>query len=404
VIFAGSSPGTLYALNRANGAILWQTTPQPGIIAGNVYSGMIRIRDTIIFTPLTDEVDIPLEDPSYPCCTTGGVVAAIDRDTGDIVWQNNLLPPAQPLSPPNNQATYAGTTYTFANGPSGSHVWGVTVAYSEDLDLLYFGTGQNYSPPLTNNSDSLIALRADTGEVAWITQTSDDDIWNEGMSWDPLNPRDKDVGDGPQIYMLGGRQVVAFGTKRGIFFVLDAASGMILNGGGAGFNALPPLPSQNPIGGFNVNTATALIDGTYINYGAVQDSTTHFAVNSAPCSTFSCPVIDHTRIVAINAQGNREICSFLINDTGLAGGSVETGPVLSTLVVGDELVFSLGASGTLYCMDTRTCHNIPTGVLLGACYIPGLMSSAKGRIYAASGVIIAPGAPTGLYSVGIKGL
>src|SRR6202051_3828173 len=44
--------------------------------------------------------------------------------------------------------------------------------------LLYVPTGDNFSPPATNMSDSVVALELATGRVAWSKQTLPGDVWN----------------------------------------------------------------------------------------------------------------------------------------------------------------------------------------------------------------------------------
>ena len=61
--------------------------------------------------------------------------------------------------------------------PSGAPVWGAPTL-DEKRDLVFFGTGQNYSHPTTDTSDAVFALDATTGERRWVRQFTAGDAYN----------------------------------------------------------------------------------------------------------------------------------------------------------------------------------------------------------------------------------
>src|SRR5262245_19726967 len=146
----------------------------------------------------------------------GGVVRAYSARTGRLLWAWDPLPPgaAAPVASGERGARYArGTT----------NAWSILSA-DPALNLVYVPTG-NTSPDyygghrkgLDHYSSSIVALDADSGEVAWHFQTVHHDIW------------DYDVAAQPVLFDFPGPAgpvpAVAAATKTGHVFVLDRRSG-----------------------------------------------------------------------------------------------------------------------------------------------------------------------------------
>ena len=62
-------------------------------------------------------------------------------------------------------------------GPSGAPVWN-TPTIDVERNILYVGTGNNYSPPATALSDSVLAIDMSSGKISWHRQQTENDIWN----------------------------------------------------------------------------------------------------------------------------------------------------------------------------------------------------------------------------------
>src|SRR5262249_43921013 len=129
-------------------------------------------------------------------------------------------------------------------------------AYDRASNTIFVGTGQNYgSPfkdtgeaPVTGTSDALIALDAATGAIRWVNQETPNDTWN--ITLGAPDDKDLDFGGSPQLYRLNGRLVVAAGQKKGVFHVVDAATGAEV---GAPQQFLP----GGGLGGFHTDSAVA---------------------------------------------------------------------------------------------------------------------------------------------------
>jgi polyvinyl alcohol dehydrogenase (cytochrome) len=104
--------------------------------------------------------------------------------------------------------------------------------------VLYFGTGNNYSKPATNASDSIVAVDMKTGRIRWIHQVLEKDIWNvscvlpgdhNSFLCEPDAP-DADFASSPALVELkNGKQIILAGNKAGTVFALDPdADGKLL--------------------------------------------------------------------------------------------------------------------------------------------------------------------------------
>ena len=145
----------------------------------------------------------------------GGVVRAFDAKTGALRWAwDPGLEPGTP--PPSAEAIYTRSTPNF---------WG-TATFDDKLGLIYVPTGSGTpdhwggkrAPGTDKYSTSVIALKVDTGEVAWHFQTVHHDLWDWDLSAPPTFV-DMPVGNGrtvPALVQVG---------KAGQIFVLDRRTG-----------------------------------------------------------------------------------------------------------------------------------------------------------------------------------
>ncbi len=145
-----------------------------------------------------------------------GVVRAFDARTGKLVWAFDPVPPGA-------LGTWKAGSLGAKYRPGTANVWSILSADPE-LGLVYVPTG-NAAPDywaanrqgLDAYSSSVLALRADTGALAWQFQTVHHDVW------------DYDVPAQPVLFDLqtprGPVAALAQVTKMGHVFVLDRATG-----------------------------------------------------------------------------------------------------------------------------------------------------------------------------------
>ena len=217
-IFTGTNDGRLFAIDAETGTpcsdfadkghynlradvglLRWggeyQVTSPPAIIGDRVVVGS-AIADN-------QHIDAP-----------SGVVRAFDARSGKLLWAQDLAPPD--YNGPKSPAGYALGT---------PNVWSI-MSVDEKLGFIYLPTGNpapdffrgNLRGAIDYYGSSVVALRADSGAVAWHFQTVHHDLWDYDVPAEPaLFTLRKD--DGTTVLAL------AQATKTGHLFILDRTTG-----------------------------------------------------------------------------------------------------------------------------------------------------------------------------------
>jgi len=215
-LFFADDLGTVYAISADEGRLRWKQSLR--WFPTSVISGSLAFHDDKLFVPISSFETAVAGLDSYPCCRSHGGVIALDTREGKVLWEYHTTPRALQVG-----TTSAGTDVW---GPSGASVW-TTPAVDAGRGLLYIGTGQNMSPPATYNSDSVIALDLDSGEVDWVFQGLAGDTWNAACLTGGANcPEDAgpdfDFGGGITLARTPeGRDLVVAGQKSGQVYALD---------------------------------------------------------------------------------------------------------------------------------------------------------------------------------------
>ena len=94
--------------------------------------------------------------------------------------------------------------------------------------VVYAGTGQNYTRPASNSSDSVIAFDMDDGNIRWIHQTMTDDAFTMACAMGGSHPNCPDAGPDVDIgapivttTLSNGQDIVVAGTKGAVVVGLD---------------------------------------------------------------------------------------------------------------------------------------------------------------------------------------
>jgi polyvinyl alcohol dehydrogenase (cytochrome) len=220
LVLFGDLVGNVYAVDASSGKQRWTlfagTDPSFHMITGG-----LQVHRGLVFVPVASkEVLSVVLNFLLPCCSSHGMVHAIDAYTGEVAWTWHATPNAQLQS--------SGKL-----GPSGVSIWG-TPAIDEARGLLYVPTGQNYTRPTTETSDAIVALDLASGTVRWIFQGTAQDAWNAACNvtapldsgCDRPEGQDLDFGAPPILARTrSGREVVIAGAKSGIVYALDPDSG-----------------------------------------------------------------------------------------------------------------------------------------------------------------------------------
>ncbi|MFP5264992.1 MAG: PQQ-binding-like beta-propeller repeat protein [Blastocatellia bacterium] len=218
VIYFGDVGGRLFALDAKTGEQKWKVKidPHPMTVATSApiyYNGRLYIGVS------SREEVVMMGNPKYECCTFRGGVAAFDAKTGEQVWRFYTVKEA-----PTERGVDKMGRKIF--GPSGVGVWS-TVAIDPQAKRIYITTGDDYTKPESEVSDSIMALDLDTGKMVWTYQATQGDVWNASCFQNPKEcGPDHDFGTiaitfkGP-----GGKKLVGAGQKSGWFYAVDPKDG-----------------------------------------------------------------------------------------------------------------------------------------------------------------------------------
>jgi hypothetical protein len=123
--------------------------------------------------------------------------------------------------------TKKSATGTQLWGPSGASIWNAPTI-DATRNLLYVGTGNNFSDPPTRTSDAIVAMDLDSGKVRWSRQMTASDAWIVGCrlpdktNCADANGPDFDFSSSPiLVTMTNGRRMLVAGQKAGMVHGLD---------------------------------------------------------------------------------------------------------------------------------------------------------------------------------------
>ncbi len=216
--YFGDLRANMYAVNAATGKLVWKAK-----ISNHSYArvtGTPRLYKGRLYVPVSSREEWMAANPHYQCCTFRGILAALDATTGKEIWRTYSIPDTP-------RPTRKGANGTQLWGPSGGGMWS-SPAVDEDRQLLYVGTGDNYSDPATSMSDAILAVDLKTGKIVWSNQITSGDTFNAGCvqkdtSTCPSKPGpDADFGSAPILRRLpDGKSVLVVAQKAGVVFGLD---------------------------------------------------------------------------------------------------------------------------------------------------------------------------------------
>ena len=215
LVFADSM-ASIYALDPDSLKTVWQEAAR--IYETSVITGSISYHGDRLFVPVSSYEVAVSGSPSHVCCKSHGGVIALDATNGKKLWEWHGT--AEATLQGRNSA--GGEIY----GPSGVSVWS-TPTIDARRNRIYIGTGENLSRPATENSDAIVALDMDSGELAWRFQATADDVWNaaclNGGPNCPENPGgDFDFGASVILAELpDGSELLLAGQKSGDVYALD---------------------------------------------------------------------------------------------------------------------------------------------------------------------------------------
>jgi alcohol dehydrogenase (cytochrome c) len=173
-VYLATVDAHLVALDALTGKVVWDT--KVADYTQGYYSTLapLIVKDKVVVGCSGGEMGIR------------GFLAAFDAQTGKEAWRIHTIPgPGE-----KNGSSWQGDAYLHGGGP----VW-MTGTYDPKLDLMYWGVG-NPGPWLPDErsaadpnlralyTDSVLAVKPETGEVMAWHQYNPDDAWD----WDEVDP------------------------------------------------------------------------------------------------------------------------------------------------------------------------------------------------------------------------
>ena len=158
--FFGDDTGTVYALDAQKGTLLWKTQVDTNPSARII--GSPTLYKERLYVALGSDEDKKSADPSYPCCTFRGSVAALDIASGRLLWKTYTV-----LEEP--RPTHKNSAGVQEFGPAGA-----AVASPPTIDpkrgVLYVGTGRSTTALELSLTDSIAAFDLNDGKLRWVKQ------------------------------------------------------------------------------------------------------------------------------------------------------------------------------------------------------------------------------------------
>jgi len=208
-VYLGSLDNYVVALDAKTGEEVWKTNVEDSRRFGcNITGAPLVVKDLVV-------VGSTGGDSAHR-----GHVVAFDGHSGKQRWRFNTIPgPGE-----KGNETWSGDSWKFGGGS----VW-MTGSYDPELDLIYCGVG-NPSADFYGEArqgtnlytDSVVALRAGTGEVAWFFQEIPHDVWDYDSAYECI------LLDLPVQGKT--RKLLVNPNKGGYSWVLDRATGEYISG------------------------------------------------------------------------------------------------------------------------------------------------------------------------------
>jgi alcohol dehydrogenase (cytochrome c) len=205
-VFVATLDAHLMALDGGSGKVLWDVTIANYKDGYSSTGAPLVVKGMVVTGVAGSEFGVP------------GFVAAYDAMSGRLLWRFQTIP----KSGEKGNASWAGESWR----TGGVATW-MTGTYDPTLDLIYWGTG-NPAPDFDSSarpgdnlySNSVVALKADTGELAWYFQYNPGD----DHDWDSVEaPVLVDLPEGTQT-----RKLLLTANRDGFFYALDRTNGKFL--------------------------------------------------------------------------------------------------------------------------------------------------------------------------------
>ncbi|MEY4761535.1 MAG: alcohol dehydrogenase [Pseudomonadota bacterium] len=217
-LYVGTIDGRLVALDAKTGKPVWDVLTVDGSMPFAITGAPRVAKGLVVIGNAGAENGVR------------GYVSAYEADTGKLKWRSYTVPGDPSKGFESAAMERAAKTWTgkWWEVGGGGTAW-ETAAYDPVLDLFYFGTGNPtaWYRSLRGKGDalytaSIVAVKADTGEIVWHFQTTPGDNWDFDAT-QPLVQAELNIEGRP-------RKVIMQANKNGFFYVLDRQTGEFISG------------------------------------------------------------------------------------------------------------------------------------------------------------------------------
>lgn len=217
-LYFGDFNAKVYALDLKTQTLIWSQQVDEHAVA--TITGSLNLHKDRLYIPVSSMEIVNAHDPNYECCTFRGSVVALDAVTGKMIWKTYTI-----AEEPSPHGLNSADRPIYA--PSGAPVW-TSPAIDTKREVLYIGTGENYTRPTSLTSDAIIAMSLKDGTIQWVQQTVPKDAWN-GACMTPGSPNcpdvvgpDYDFGASPiLVEREHGSDLILAGQKSGMVYAMD---------------------------------------------------------------------------------------------------------------------------------------------------------------------------------------
>ncbi len=219
-IYFGDTKANVYMLDARTGSLIWKVKVEDHPVAK--ITGAPTLYQGRLYVPVSSQEERAAGYSNvYPCCTFRGSVVALDANTGHTIWKTY---PVKDAPKPTTKTPRGVQQY----GPNGGAVWNAPTIDTKN-HVIYIGTGDAYTPPVSPNTDAIMALDMKTGKVLWSKQDTENDMWLSGCGRGAHGdncPKDMgpdfDFGSSPILKTLpNGHRILVAGQKSGMVWGHD---------------------------------------------------------------------------------------------------------------------------------------------------------------------------------------